>query len=245
MPVVFVHGVPETAALWDDLRAALGRSDAVALALPGFGCSRPAGFAATKETYVDWLIGEIAAIGEPVDLVGHDWGGGLTLRVASLRSDLLRSWASDAAGLADVEFEWHEFAKIWQAPGAGEQFFEAQLAQPVTERAATFETFGVPAARAREMAARIDQTMADCILALYRSAVDIGKEWAPAVENIKKPGLVVVPENDPFLVTDTARRTAQRARAQVAELDGLGHWGPLQAPERGAQTLSRFWASLG
>ena len=32
MPVVFVHGVPETAALWDDLRAVLGRSDTTALA---------------------------------------------------------------------------------------------------------------------------------------------------------------------------------------------------------------------
>jgi len=29
---------------------------------------------------------------------------------------------SDAAGIGDVEFRWHEFAKIWQTPGAGEQF---------------------------------------------------------------------------------------------------------------------------
>jgi pimeloyl-ACP methyl ester carboxylesterase len=58
-----------------------------------------------------------------VDLVGHDWGGGFTLRAASLRPDLLHSWVSYAAGVGDVEFRWHEFAKIWQTPGAGEQFF--------------------------------------------------------------------------------------------------------------------------
>jgi pimeloyl-ACP methyl ester carboxylesterase len=244
MPVVFVHGVPETTALWDDLRAALGRRDSVALALPGFGCPRPAGFAATKEAYVDWLIAEIAALGEPVHLVGHDWGGGLALRAACLRPDLLRSWVSDAAGLADLQFEWHEFAKIWQTPDAGEQFFRDQLALPLEQRAVTFEGFGVPPVRAREMAAWIDETMAACILALYRSAVDIGKEWAPAIHDITKPGLVVIPENDPFLVADCARRTAQRSGARVANLDGLGHWWALQAPERGAEMLSRFWDSL-
>ena len=56
------------------------------------------------------------AIEEPVDLVGHDWGGGFALRLVSLRPDLVRTWVLDAAGLADVEFEWHDFAKIWQTP---------------------------------------------------------------------------------------------------------------------------------
>src|ERR1051325_2119885 len=99
MPAVFVHGVPETTALWNDLRAVLDRRDTIALALPGFGCARPSGFAATNEAYVEWLIGELEKIGAPVDLVGHDWGAGFTLRVASLRPDLLRSWVSDAAGI--------------------------------------------------------------------------------------------------------------------------------------------------
>lgn len=244
MAIVFVHGVPETAALWDDLRGALGRADTVALAMPGFGCARPAGFAASKEAYVDWLIGEIAGMGEPVHLVGHDWGGGLTLRLACLRPDLVHSWVSDAAGLADVQFEWHEFAKVWQTPGAGEQFFQDQLSVPVEQRALTFEALGVPLARATKMAGWIEQTMADCILALYRSATNIGQEWAPAIRNISKPGLVVIPEHDPFLVADTALRTAQRCGAQVERLEGLGHWWVLQAPERGAEMLARFWKSL-
>ncbi|HVN86193.1 MAG TPA: alpha/beta hydrolase, partial [Candidatus Binatia bacterium] len=213
--IVFVHGVPETAALWDDVRAALGRRDSIAVGLPGFGCPRPADFAATKEAYVDWLIGELEKLGEPIDLVGHDWGGGFALRTACVRPDLLRSWVCDAAGLGDLQFEWHEFAKVWQTPEAGEQFFTMQLALPVEERALAFEPLGVPQARAREMAARIDQTMADCILALYRSATEIGTEWASGLRNATKPGLVVVPENDPFLIADTALRTAQNCGARV------------------------------
>jgi pimeloyl-ACP methyl ester carboxylesterase len=152
--VVFVHGVPETHHLWNDVRDALGRDDTIALACPGFGNPRPAGFAATKEAYVDWLVAELEKIGEPVDLVGHDWGGAFTLRVASIRPDLLRSWVSDAAGLADVNFEWHEFAKIWQTPEAGEEFWRRQLAMPLEERAQTFVGFGVPLEKARDLAGR-------------------------------------------------------------------------------------------
>ena len=36
MTAVFVHGVPETPAVWRDLLAALDRPDTVALSLPGF-----------------------------------------------------------------------------------------------------------------------------------------------------------------------------------------------------------------
>jgi hypothetical protein len=33
---------------------------------------------------------------------------------------------TDAAGIGDVEFEWHDFAKLWQAPGAREDFWDQE-----------------------------------------------------------------------------------------------------------------------
>ena len=131
MTAVFVHGVPETPAVWRGLLATLDRPDTVALSLPGFDSARPAGFGATMEEYADWLAAQLEHLGGPVDLVGHDWGGGFVVRVVSTRPDLVRSWVTDAAGLGDVEFEWHDFAKIWQTPGEGEKFFEEQNAAPV------------------------------------------------------------------------------------------------------------------
>ena len=121
MPAVLVHGNPETPALWDPLRSFLTRRDVIAVHLPGFGRPTPARFGATKEEYVAWLVAELEAIGEPVDLVGHDWGGGFVLRVASTRPDLISSWVSDVLGLLDPDYVWHDFAQIWQTPGAGEQ----------------------------------------------------------------------------------------------------------------------------
>jgi len=246
MTVVLVHGVPETAALWDPLRAVLGRDDVEVLSLPGFASPRPKGFGATKEEYVDWLVGELESRqgGEPIDLVGHDWGGGFALRLVSTRPELVRSWVTDAAGLGDEDFTWHEFAQLWQTPGAGEEFWDQQLGSTVEERSAVFELSGVPHDEALRLGEGVDRTMADCILSLYRSAVDVGKEWGPEFADVPARGLVLVPSDDPFLKVDSARAAAARAGASVKELPGVGHWWMLQDPDGGAAMLREFWASL-
>ena len=247
MPAVFVHGVPETPAIWDALRSHLSRHDVTALQLPGFGCPRPAGFGATKEEYVAWLVGELEPIAAqgPIDLVGHDWGAGFVVRLVSTRVDLVRSWVCDTAGIASQDFEWHDFAKIWQTPGEGEEFYANNLATPADERGVVFEMFGVPHDAAIALGKPLDQTMADCILALYRSAVTVGKEWAPDFHDIAAPGRVLAASDDPFVNADVNRAAAARAGATVAELEGLGHWWLLQDPARGAAALQEFWSTLG
>jgi pimeloyl-ACP methyl ester carboxylesterase len=247
VPIVLIHGVPETPVLWGPLRSQLRRGDVVALQLPGFGCPRPDGFSATKEEYVAWLVGELERLSEQehaVDLVGHDWGGGFVVRVVSTRPELVRSWVTDAAGVADADFQWHRFAKIWQTPGAGEEFFEQLLARPLEERAGLFETFGVSHDQAMAMAGGLDSIMAGCILALYRSAVEVGREWTADFRDVPAPGLVLLPSEDPFLSVRRARNAALRAGASAADLEGLGHWWMLQDAAGAAELLEQFWASL-
>ena len=246
MPAVLVHGVPETPSVWEPLCSRLNRSDVVMPQLPGFGCPRPAGFGATKEDYVAWLIGELELLKAdgPIDLVGHDWGGGLTVRLVSTRPDLVRSWVCDAAGIGYANFEWHDFAKIWQTPGAGEDFFATQMAASPEDRASVFEMFGVPAEERHRLIA-VDPTMADCILALYRSATDVGREWAPDFKDVPAPGAVVIPADDPFLAEDRATSAAARAGARTILLPSVGHWWMLQDPAAGAAMLEQFWSSLG
>src|SRR3712207_3129966 len=110
MPAVLVHGVADTHRLWNPLREHLQRSDVIAVSLPGFDAPIPDGFDSSKEAYVQWLIEEIERIGEPVDLVGHDWGSLLVQRVVSLRPDLIRTWAC-GSGPADREYIWHDIAQ--------------------------------------------------------------------------------------------------------------------------------------
>jgi pimeloyl-ACP methyl ester carboxylesterase len=245
VPAVLVHGVPETDAVWDSLRPRLSRGDVATLRLPGFGVARPDGFGATKEDYVEWLAAELATFDEPVDLVGHDWGGGLVVRLVSLHPELVRSWVTDAAALGSADFQWHDFAKIWQTPGEGEDFFAGQLAATQEERAGVYELFGVGHDESMIMATWPDQTMVDCILSLYRSAVDVGTEWSPDFHDIAPPGCVLICSDDAFLDESSARAAAQRAGAQVIELSGIGHWWMLQDPQAGATALEQFWATLG
>ncbi len=242
MPAVLVHGVPETERLWRPVCHHLRRRDVLTLSLPGFGNPRPDGFGATKDEYAAWLISRLEAIDEPVDLVGHDWGAGFTLRLVSLRPDLVRTWVIDAAGLADVEFEWHKFAKIWQTPGEGEAFWEEQLALPTDVRAGAFLAFGIPEEDAMAMAAAVDATMAGCILDLYRSATTVQDDWGPDFVDIPKPGLVVIPSADRFLDSARATRAAERAGARLERLEGAGHWWMAQDPAAAAAILESFWS---
>jgi pimeloyl-ACP methyl ester carboxylesterase len=249
MTVVLVHGVPETERVWDLLRADLERDDVVAVSLPGFGRPLPDDFTPTKDGYTDWLIGgveqQVEEHGGPIDLVGHDWGGGFVLRLVSLRPDLVRTWVTDVAGMADPEFGWHDFARTWQTPDEGEAFMDGWLALPIDARAATFGTDPATVETVQAMAAALDRTMTDSILTLYRSATAVQDDWGPAFADIPKPGMVLVASEDPFLNADCARRAATRAGARITELPGQGHWWMLGDPAGSAALLQDFWGSAG
>ena len=83
------------------------------------------------------------------------------------------------------------------------------------ERAGVFLAFGVPQEDAMAMGAAIDATMAGCILDLYRSATRVQDDWGPDFVDIPKPGMVVVPGDDPFL--DAEGSHAGRAAGRGAD----------------------------
>ncbi len=241
--IVFVHGVPETAVIWNKIRALIGR-ESDALELPGFGCPRPEGFGGTKDDYADWLVHQLEAYDEPVDLVGHDWGAGLTYRVVTTRPDLVRSWAADIGNIAHPDYEWHDIGKLWQTPGEGEAFIEAQNAMSPQDRAGLFEAMGVSHDDALEMAEASDATMGASILGLYRSALpNPYADWGPW-SPVGAPGLVLNPADDVFGDERLAREVADQLGAQFAVIDGAGHFWPYQAPAAGAALLTAFWDAL-
>jgi pimeloyl-ACP methyl ester carboxylesterase len=252
MPAVFVHGNPETAAVWDPLLAELEDAGAahtglICLSPPGFVAPLPAGFGATVGEYRDWLIGELTRFAEPVDLVGHDWGGGHVLNVVMTRPDLVRSWVSDSIGMFDPDYVWHELAQRWQTPGAGEAEVAARFGAPVDKRVATLVERGISEAVAAQVAHGQDETMGRVVLALYTSAAqpvmaELGRDLERAA---RRPGLALLATEDHVTGTIEQRcRAARRAGARVATLDGLGHWWMTHDPGRGVRALTGFWASL-
>ena len=249
MTIVLVHGNPETAAIWEPLTAALGRADVVALSPPGFGAPVPEGFAARGDDYLAWLVDQVEDMrgDEPIDLVGHDWGGGHVQRLAGTRPDLIRSWVTDIAGCTDPDYVWHDLAQVWQTPGAGEKAVEAMAATPKDDLAAAYVAAGMTADAARSCADAATPEMGRCILALYRSAAQPQMTfWGRELEVAeRRPGLVIIATDDHYTGGPAkAQAAAERFRAEVAVLPGLGHWWMLQDPEAGAAALRAFWATL-
>jgi pimeloyl-ACP methyl ester carboxylesterase len=237
MPVVLVHGVPDTHRVWRALIERLQRNDVITLSLPGFGVATPQGFDCTKEAYSGWLLEELRRIPGPIDLVGHDWGGLLTVRAVSLEPLLVRTWAAGAAPL-DPEYEWHKAAKIWQTPGVGEQMMEKLTSEAL---ASGLVAAGVPPADAAVTAQHADATMKRSILALYRSAVTVGLEWVDDLRRVQAPGLLLWGQKDPYAAPVFGSRLAGRTRARFVEFSGCSHWWQLERAADVARELEAFW----
>ena len=239
MPAFLVHGVPDTAMLWDGIRKHLDRSDIVAPSMPGFATPVPDGFDATKDAYVAWLITSVEEVGEPVDIVGHDWGALLVQRLVSLRPDLVRTWAA-GSGPLDTDYVWHETAKIWQTPDAGEKLMKALTPDAMTGALASQ---GLEPAYARAVSELIDEPMKTCILALYRSATKVAEDWTPLASPCP-PGLVLWGADEPGGPAEYGQRLAERTGAKFVRFEGTSHWWPHQRAAEAAALLNEHWASV-
>ncbi|GAA1965508.1 alpha/beta hydrolase [Amycolatopsis minnesotensis] len=246
MLTVFVNGNPETAAIWDPLCAELDLADELRLSPPGFGAPIPDGFGCTPSDYQDWLIAELEHLGEPVDLVGHDIGGSTVASVAMARPDLLRTWVSDSLGALDPDYVWHDLAQRWQTPEAGEKLVADLLGGSLEERTERMIARGIAEPVSARVAEGQGPEMGRAILAFYRSAeqpvmAELGRNLPAAAA---RPGLAVIATDDHVVGSvEMRRRSAARAGARIATLDGLGHWWMVQDPVRGARALTSFWSA--
>ena len=247
MPVVFVHGLPETREIWDPLREVLDR-DSVAVALPGFGTGRPEGFAGTKDAYAHWLAGKLDQLQEPIDIVGHDIGALLTMRIASAFEVPLRSWTVDVANIFHPRFAWPERVHRLQTPELGEQMLkEAREAAPDDPKSTAFRLAGagVPPELARTMGNAHDEVTSRSILDFYRSAIpNVAAGWWDDITGpTRSRGLVLLlpdPPEDEVMSMEVAGRLG----ARTERLHDLNHCWMAEAPDVVANVLERFWRSL-
>lgn len=242
MTAVFVHGVPDTPAMWEPLVGALAFEENAysTLALPGFGTEVPAGFSSTKDAYLNWLIEALEAVytaSGPVDLVGHDWGALLCVRAAHQRPDLLQTWAVSNA-LPEPGYRWHKAARQWQTPVLGELVMalvtQSRLEQGLVDA-------GMPAALAAHEAPFMNKTMKRSILKLYRSAKTMPLDWGTDLSGLPGRGLVIWGDQDPYVDISIARQFCLRRGVDLHVEEGAGHWAVCERPERIAERLKRHW----
>ena len=248
MTKVFVHGNPETPAIWSDLIVELRRrgvDDIVTLVPPGFGAPAPSGWGATQVEYRDWLTSELRAF-EEIDLVGHDWGAGHVYGVLADGRVNVRTWAADCAGLLHRDYVWHDAAQRWQTPDLGEQMVAGMAAMDIDTMITAFGGMGITEAIVREMKPWVNDEMARCILALYRSAAQPAMRELGEMFVTTRPasGLVIIAENDHYAGPHAMHEEMARSvGAGTANLRGVGHWWMIENPVAGADMLTAHWAA--
>lgn len=249
MTKVFIHGNPETSAIWSPVFASLhkrGVDDVVALTPPGFGAPIPTGWTATASEYTSWLIHELEEIGGVLDIVGHDWGAGHVFSLLATRPDLVRTWTTDCIGLLHPDYAWHDAAQGWQTPEVGEQIVEAMISMPDEDFVTSFSQLGMTPAIAASVKQSINNDMGQCILGLYRDAQQpaMARLGEKLIVHPPKNGMVVIADQDHFAGTvSMMHEMAEALRADVVRLDGCGHWWMIEEPDQAAEALIHHWSS--
>jgi haloalkane dehalogenase len=246
-PVLCIHGFPESSYMWHDLLPALAGAGhrALAVDLPGFGDSAPDP-PGTWERHVEAVERFRAELElEHVVLVVHDWGGLVGLR-----------WACDHPGGASAlivsntgffpDGKWHGIAKVLRTPGQGEEFVAqfseegfgammTSLSRGFGERSAAeyWKAFTTPEGR-------------QGLLDLYRSG-DFEKlePYRGRLAALDVPMLCLWGVNDDFAPVAGAYRFRKEVpHAEIAVIEGAGHFVFADEPERCAEEITGFLSRL-
>ena len=215
-PVLYVHGVPDSAELWSPFLRLTG---GIAVDLPGFGESgKPAQWPYSLAGYARFLPRFLDAVGVGrVRLVAHDWGS----VALTLGERIERLVAIDVLPLLP-EHRWHRVARLWRTPVAGE------LAMGFTGRTLLRRLGGLSAAHAEQVLRHFDHGTQRAILKLYRA----DRVVTAPLHAVTAPALVLWGERDRYLGPAWAERVAEAlgGPAEVEILPGAGHWPWMERP---------------
>jgi len=231
-PVLYVHGVPNSSAMWQPF---LARTGGVALDLPGFGDSVKAGtfpysiagYDGFIERFLDWLALE------RVSLVMHDWGAAALSLAQRQPERIERVVLIDALPLFDG-YPWHRTARIWRTPVLGELAMGSLTPRLLRVALRHANARPLPEYELAEMYATLDYATQRAILRLFRS-VRAGTLAAAGSElgRIEAPGLVIWGALDPYVPARAASqyRDALGGHCELLLLDDAGHWPWLDRPD--------------
>lgn len=246
-PVVLLHGIPTWGYLWQDLIVRLSKAHRLlAPDLLGFGYSDKSDrfdrSIARQAEYIDRWMKQMGV--ERAVIIGHDIGGGVALRLATLFPER----AARVCVLNTVCYDsWPiELMLQFGHPGANRKM-SASTAMAMLRQALK-----------RGFASSPDGELLDGLLAPY--STEIGKlslirdaaalntnlttELTPLLPRLEIPVLVIWGEDDSFQEFKYGRRLASDIRTSgLVPVPDARHFVMLDQPERVAAELSSFIAA--
>jgi pimeloyl-ACP methyl ester carboxylesterase len=209
------------------------------------------------------LVGDVRGLLDACDVpqatvVGHDWGAGLAWAVASFLPDRVRALVPisvghgltrAAAGEQQRRLSWYMLWFLF--PGVAEQVLPA-------DDWAAFRAWAWPGTKAgsdpdadRQIADLSRPGALTAALNWYRANIDPANyvSLAPhlTLPPVACPTMGIWSDGDPYLgeVQMTASAEFVGGSWRYERLPGVGHWIPIQAPDRLNALLLDFLGSLG
>lgn len=245
-PVLFLHGVPDSADMWLPVIQRLqGSYQCYAPDLPGLGRSTaPADFALTLDNmarYVAALV-EGAAIPTPLNLVVTNFGAPYGLAWAVTHPERVRRIIIAGGANFFSDYQWHADARALRRPIVGEVGMAMMRSYPAFARSMKHNAPALDDAhwRATYALSFANPSVRHMTLRMYR-ALDprdfVGWEDKLAALTQRVPLLVLWGDQDPFITPDFADRYGAE---RVEHFADHGHWLAVEAPELVADRVARF-----
>jgi pimeloyl-ACP methyl ester carboxylesterase len=241
--VVYVHGLLASSATWKEVLApASGGRPAVAVDLPGFGCSdRPWPFDYTVEGEAAALLGylDFRGIGR-VALVGNSLGGSVAMLIAAEHPERVAAVVLVAPATPEAPIPWA--ARAIRSRGLGE------LALILSNR------WSVGVGLRRRLYARADRVTEEAIAdawfpltipgtrrAALASIRSDPRRYRGLEKRIRAPTLILWGAEDRLLPTRGADDVASRiAHSQLVILPEAGHLPQREVPQAFSRAVAAF-----
>ncbi|MFF5294347.1 alpha/beta fold hydrolase [Paractinoplanes globisporus] len=241
VPVVLLHGWPDTGDLWQHQVPALTAAGyrVIAPDLRGFGRSgKPADLAAYA---VPIMVGDVLGVLDALDiesahLVGHDWGAAIAWMTAAVAPDRIASItamsvghpeALRSAGLRQREKSWYML--LFQFMGVAERWLSDDGFRNLREWSAHPDIEPV-------VERLTDPAALTASLALYRAILPPESLVEPRVSlpPVAAPAMGVWGSADRALIEAGMTGSAGHVTGpwRYERVEDAGHWLPLEAPDK-------------
>lgn len=246
VPTLFLHGIPDSGSVWNDVTHALRSSvRCIVPDLPGFGLSGvPAGFKVSLDDMADFVEAFLTAAGiaEPINLVVHDIGGPFGLAWAVRHPDKVRSIAIMNT-IFHSEYNWHRYGRICRTPILGE------LLQLLTTQSGLARSLRSNSGLTKPSRDHIQDTyrsftkpVRKMVLRLYRGLDPrVFQAWDKRLRALtaRVPTLVLWGDRDTYIASQYADRFGATT---VRHFPNAGHWLMVECPDVVSKNLMKHFS---
>lgn len=242
-PILFLHGVPDTAEVWKDIVGHLQSGfRCITPDWPGFGRSEPGDSVdCSLDGHADFVndLADALGLSQPFYLVAHDFGGISAMAFASKYPDRVRRMVISNAPFSP-DYSWHFWAKIWRTPLIGELSM-LFMNWPLFYLNLRLGSQKLSKQHIKNTYSHLSLKMKRMILRMYRAMpVKHWEEWHPRLVEATSqiPTLVLWGQHDPYLPNWLPERFGA---LEIKRYVDSGHWVPVEESVSFAEELQRLF----